>query len=632
MAEIVIDIDVKGGNNVEKAVNSFTKLKSELKAAKGELANFELGTKGFADAQKKIQELQDSLGDLADATKIQGNGVERLGASFGLLKESLGSADLDKAKLAFKGLGAAMDAIPIFLIIEGLKFLWDNLDKVKEILFKIFPALDNVSESTKALEKAQAKQIESSKHLEIQLNAEIEIMKLQGKSLEEIFEKEKELILIKIEALKQDNLIQSAKIRDVAANDSLFESLGRIGIAIQRNTGDKAGADLAEKGLTQNKIERAKEFADKIKENNLAIEQSQASLDILEAKFAKDKKDRGVKSVEDKKKTNDELKKLQEDYNASLNEIEKEALAQRIKETEERIKLINSELAAYELSEKNKVTLRDAANKANSDNFQKANADFQVAQKTQEQKEFDDLNKKSKDRKDAINNIYLAEVAAAGDDEGLIQEAERKKNELKKKEEEDYQAAVTEISKRGELKRVQDGIAIAQSGFQAAQGLSDAIFSIKLANVKKGSKEEENAARKQFQVNKALSISTAIMQGAQSVLAITAVPDFTLGVASAIRIAAVAATTVATVAKIAATQFGSAGGGGASAPAAAGNGGGQEAPAVANFVQPKLETVGSQNQAQGGTQGQPIVKAFVVTQDITDSQNKEKIIEANTSF
>ena len=80
-----------------------------------------------------------------------------------------------------------------------------------------------------------------------------------------------------------------------------------------------------------------------------------------------------------------------------------------------------------------------------------------------------------------------------------------------------------------------------------------------MSKLKKGSKEEEAYAKKQFQVNKALQLSTAVINGAQSILAITSVPDFTLGVATAVRIASQVAITAGTIAKIASTQFTSTG-------------------------------------------------------------------------
>ena len=73
-------------------------------------------------------------------------------------------------------------------------------------------------------------------------------------------------------------------------------------------------------------------------------------------------------------------------------------------------------------------------------------------------------------------------------------------------------------------------------------------------------------AKQQFEMNKKFNLAMALINGVQSVLAITTVPDFTLGVASAIRIAASVTATAAGIAKIATTQFEGGGGGGGSVP------------------------------------------------------------------
>ena len=67
-------------------------------------------------------------------------------------------------------------------------------------------------------------------------------------------------------------------------------------------------------------------------------------------------------------------------------------------------------------------------------------------------------------------------------------------------------------------------------------------------------------AKQQFEMNKKFNLAMALINGVQSVLAITTVPDFTLGVASAIRIAASVTATAAGIAKIGAAQFEGGGG------------------------------------------------------------------------
>ena len=73
------------------------------------------------------------IGDLKDSTKsLQGSGVEKSAQSFRLLGDGFKNLDLDKIKIGFQGLGAAMKAIPIFLIVEGITYLIRNFDELSE--------------------------------------------------------------------------------------------------------------------------------------------------------------------------------------------------------------------------------------------------------------------------------------------------------------------------------------------------------------------------------------------------------------------------------------------------------------------------------------------------------------------
>jgi hypothetical protein len=114
---VVLEAQVKGISNIKD-------LKAALKDAKNELLQFEVGTEAFSKAQKKVSALSEKMNDLGDSVRIQGSATERLSQSFSLLTQGLGSGSLDKAKLALTGIGQAMSAIPIFLLIEGLKYLY----------------------------------------------------------------------------------------------------------------------------------------------------------------------------------------------------------------------------------------------------------------------------------------------------------------------------------------------------------------------------------------------------------------------------------------------------------------------------------------------------------------------------
>jgi hypothetical protein len=178
-------------------------------------------------------------------------------------------------------------------------------------------------------------------------------------------------------------------------------------------------------------------------------------------------------------------------------------------------------------------------------------------------------------------------------------------------------------------------VELAQKTTEALQGLADLYFSIKMANVQKGSAAEEKAAKQQFKVNKGLALTGAILSTAmaaikslsQSPLAIGPVPS-PIGIAS---LAATILTGAASVAKIAATQYtstSSGGGGGALGSLSSAGGGVALEPPSSGSTQ--LNADGTIKAAIGNTQ--PTIKAVVVETDITTSQKRVNTIEERASL
>lgn len=135
----VIELEVKG---TKQATNSLKNLKRELKEAQAAALN------GDGNAAKRVAELKDKLDDLNDSTKtLKGSGVERISSSFGLLGEGLKNFDFGAIKTGFSGIGAAMKAVPIFLLVEGITYLitnFDNLTKGSGPLARALKAVGDV--------------------------------------------------------------------------------------------------------------------------------------------------------------------------------------------------------------------------------------------------------------------------------------------------------------------------------------------------------------------------------------------------------------------------------------------------------------------------------------------------------
>jgi len=144
---------------VERQSQGFGKATQELKENTAALQKMKAAGLDGTDAYKKLLkttgDLKDEISDLKDGINtFKGSGVEKLNASFGQLQQGIANFDTDALKQGFKGLGAAMTAIPIFLILEGVKLLWENFDKVKEAVSKFIPALKETVNVKKELNEA----------------------------------------------------------------------------------------------------------------------------------------------------------------------------------------------------------------------------------------------------------------------------------------------------------------------------------------------------------------------------------------------------------------------------------------------------------------------------------------------
>jgi len=240
---------------------------------------------------------------------------------------------------------------------------------------------------------------------------------------------------------------------------------------------------------------------------------------------------------------------------------------------------------------------------------------------------------------------YEAEIAAAGENEELIKALTTKfQNDLNKIDQDAANVRVKikedeEKKKRqANLDTANAALKLAEDSTKAIQAVGDIAFGAKMAKVKKGSKEEEELAKKQFKFNKAMQLSGAIIDAGKAITASLASSPLTiLGVPSPGGIAALvatAATSAANIAKIASTQFTSTGGGG-----------GNEAPTLPSAssssttgtATPSFNLFGAGNDMNnvGGPQSQQTeitVNAVVSETELTKTQNKVAKINQNATL
>lgn len=284
--------------------NALKQLKADLKAAQSAALN------GDGAAAKKVAELKDKIDDLKDSTKsLQGSGVEKLNTSIGLLTEGFSNFDADKVKTGFKGIGAAMSAIPIILIIEGIKALIENFDVVVKFAKNMTDSFSDTERAVKALTLSTEKDTVANKALISQYDNEIKLLQAKGGSEKELTELKKKKLLVELAELQNSVRLRYAKVQEVIANDDISESLLRASIAAAKKIGADKLAEQGEKELAKQKKERYQEDLTAFRDAATQVSQAKTDLLVLDIEYNK-------KQVESAKEKNKEILESEKDRQA----------------------------------------------------------------------------------------------------------------------------------------------------------------------------------------------------------------------------------------------------------------------------------------------------------------------------
>jgi hypothetical protein len=367
--------------------------------------------------------------------------------------------------------------------------------------------------------------------------------------------------------------------------------------------------------------------------------------------------------------------KLQEDYNKKVSDAtNKENLAKaqndlltattdeakfeakiKLLEAEAKVKLQNEELTATEIKNINDQLAVDlgVVEKAKTDlafektkkliDAEKLRIETTLSLAAFELERF----KGNKDEEIRLNNEFLSKQLAVLDAQKLAElnnlnlsetekEAIREKfRQAKITAEEATAKKIEEIEEAAQaktLKNINDGFETTKQALGAITNVQEISTRNKLKNVEKGSKEEEKILKQQFEQQKKMNLAMAAINGAQAILAILSVPDFTLGIASGIRIAASIAATAASISAISATSF---------------EGGGSAPPPPDNTTQtntgpmatPNLfgnsnnaNNVGNNGNSNDQSTPNFTVTAVVSETEMTSTQNRVKRIQRNAEL
>lgn len=527
---------------------------------------------------------------------------------------------------ALNSVKAAIGATGIGLIVVALGTIYAYWDDIKG-------AVSGVSEEQKKLNKASDENLKTQQKKLDAIGGQDNILKLQGKSEKDILKikisqtdetiKAAEISILQAEQTKTSQIEASKRNKQILEGIIMFVTaplqllMGAIDLA-----GKAFGKDFGlREGLTSavakfvfdpEKVEKdANESIVKAKEGLAKLKNDRAGfqlkiLDIDKAASAKsnDAKDATAKEDLDREqKLIDEKLALAQKYSSLVIKQEEDA----------EIRLAKTEQDKADIIYKRK------------------------------QKELQDVilaNQKEVEIVASVQTLlinlqkeYLADKAALAEKDIAEEKARLEKDIAEEKA----------IRK----KEFTDKLELALKLNQGLQSLSDMAFTIKMHNTKKGSAEEEKALRAQFKINKALQLSSVIIQGilgAQTAYAagVAAGVTTTGGVASlpmgAIYAGVSIAGTLAAVAKIAATQFdttsvgslnsgGGGGGGGLTPDLNAG-----AATATSNSQPSTLlnpdGTVANNNNNNTPTP----IQVYVVESDITSTQQRVNVVQNQMSF
>lgn len=304
--KIVLQVGVETGDSIK----SLGDLKKAIKAAQDEVI------KGTPGAEKKLADLKDRFEDIGDATKaVKGQGIEPLRNSFQLFTEGLSNFDFGKIGTAFKGLGAAMKAVPIFLLVEGITYLITNFNELVNgtgILSKVLKPLgdligwitdglyaltDAIGLTNSELDKMGEAAVENAKKAQdaiSQQNAEydrqIKVAKAAGKSTVELEQaKQQAIIDTNVQVVKQiEAFVRAGGVLDEEKKKLLTASLEAIKNAkveeyVIEKDAQKKNIELYKNALEEKKRLKSLEFETNREFDQMEFDAQMELLNSLEA-------------------------------------------------------------------------------------------------------------------------------------------------------------------------------------------------------------------------------------------------------------------------------------------------------------------------------------------------------------
>jgi hypothetical protein len=629
--------DANDAVNVFASGSKFEQISSSFGGIKDSIMSLD-----FEEAASKAQTFQKVMGGIGKAeitTALKGIGktVSTLGATFVklgaqilanpiFLLVAVITAIVVAVVLFLKKIGVLDDVLaalmaPINALIQGFKDMTDWLGltsyAAEDNAEKMSAANKKVQESSKERESVQANMYANEIALlkangQDTLQAEINASKSKSSFAQERYNSAKKAFDAEMALGKNADAAKIKELRKQIADERTIignERVSRQVLAINDTKEDAAAAAAA-----------AKTAADKRKEN--AANRLAAERSIIDNRIA---------LVADESAR--ELQEIQEKYRRQLEDIklnDKLTVSEKatLKKQNEDLQIQAEKDFQAKLTKTGEDAAKERAKKAQEESDKKISIEdakwLRLQELTTSATEFEKLKAQQK---------FDEEVAAAGDDNELIKalttQLQKDLNKIEKDAAAERVLTKEEEEKKkrdAQIKTAENGLQIAEDGVKSIQAIGDIAFAAKMKNVKKGSKEEEELAKKQFKFNKSMQLAGAVVDAGKAVTASLAAAPLAIGVVpnpvGIANLIATAAMSAANIAKIASTQFTS-----TSAPAPPSTPSGGNMPdqsSVSAFTPGNLFGQNNNQNNVGGSQdtSQNITVTAVVSEtEITSTQN-----------
>ena len=591
---------------IEFEVSGFETLRAQIKEATIEMQKLaaagKSGTEEYIKAAAKVGALKDELGDAADTAAALGTSAGKFGAvtkalsavagGFTAIQGAIGLAggdakDFEKTMVkvqsamalstglaqlsemgdsfknvgkvavgAFKSIKTAIGATGIGLLLVALGAIYAYWDDITAAVSGVTAEQKELNKAAEANLKTQQGQLDS-------ISAQENILKLQGKSEEDILKLKvaqtnqtiaaAEVNITAMETTKTAQIEAAQRNKDILQGVIRFLSLpltlllstvDQVGKALGQDFGLEEGFSGGLAKMIFDPAEVATE-ADKAigeaKKGLVKLKNDQAGFQLQIKAIHKQGAD---KIAQQKKEDDDKADALKEKNDKEKEEKEKDEIAKELKANKEKNE------ALRKLDEARATEGLDAITTQYANNLDRLKEAQEEELKQENLTEEAKLAINAKYDALILANEVLRQAATIDQEEETAAElakiAQKTADDVKKKEEE----------KTAAKKAARDAaFEFASSTLSQILDLEKTALAASLSNTALSEAEREKIAKEGFEKQKRLQYALAIIDGAKAITAILSVPDFTLGVASAIRIAAAVAATGFALSSIAAVQY-----------------------------------------------------------------------------